>query len=135
MRESVRRWRCSVLLAGVLFCCAAARGEEAALDFARDVQPILSDNCYFCHGPDAGKRKANLRLDTLDPKLGPFVKQLDTSYAGFTVDDPNPEAGDPVHLSYSVTGATGGIGIYPIPGAVYDSPVTVVPPMPNRAVK
>jgi hypothetical protein len=46
----------------------------------------------------------------------------------FTVDDANPEAGDPVHLSYSVTGATGGIGIYPIPGAVYDSPVTVVPP-------
>lgn len=46
----------------------------------------------------------------------------------FTVDDPNPEAGSPVHLSYSVSGATGGIGIYPIPGAVYESPVTVVPP-------
>jgi hypothetical protein len=46
----------------------------------------------------------------------------------FTVDDPNPEAGAPVHLSYSVTGATGGVGIFPVPGAVYDSPVTVVPP-------
>src|ERR1700731_130755 len=45
----------------------------------------------------------------------------------FTVDNPNPEAGIPVQFSYSVTGATG-IGIYPIPGPVDHSPVTLVPP-------
>ncbi len=33
------------------------------VDFNRDVQPILSENCYHCHGPDAGARKAELRLD------------------------------------------------------------------------
>lgn len=27
------------------------------------IKPILSDNCYTCHGPDANKRKAGLRLD------------------------------------------------------------------------
>src|SRR4051794_7706226 len=52
---------------------AHASDSVRALDFARDVQPILSDNCYSCHGHDANKRKGDLRLDTLDPKLGPFA--------------------------------------------------------------
>src|SRR3954468_4742693 len=34
------------------------------VDYARDVLPILSDNCYQCHGPDEKARKAKLRLDT-----------------------------------------------------------------------
>ncbi len=37
-----------------------------AIDFNRDVRPILSENCYACHGPDKNKRKAHLRLDTRD---------------------------------------------------------------------
>ena len=39
------------------------------MDYNEDVRPILSENCFYCHGPDANKRKAKLRLDVRDAAL------------------------------------------------------------------
>jgi len=50
------------LLAVVLFSTGQAGGEE--IDFARQIRPVLSKNCFSCHGHDAKHREADLRLDT-----------------------------------------------------------------------
>ena len=43
----------------------------AKLDFNRDIRPILSDNCFACHGPDTQKIKGGLRLDSKEAALKP----------------------------------------------------------------
>jgi len=55
--------RCTLLLSTSVFATAGP------VEFNRDIRPIMSDTCFFCHGPDKAKRKAGLRLDDRDVAL------------------------------------------------------------------
>ncbi len=60
----------SIIIAHAALDPQARAAGAAAIDFNRDVRPILSDNCFACHGPDTNKRKGGLRLDEKESAFG-----------------------------------------------------------------
>ncbi|MDC3077154.1 PSD1 and planctomycete cytochrome C domain-containing protein [Flavobacteriales bacterium] len=56
------------------------------IDFNFHVKPIISDNCFACHGPDEKERAANLRLDT---EKGLY--QLTEDLSSYVINKENPE--------------------------------------------
>ncbi len=57
----------TLVLLGLVEMPAAAAG--ALLEYNRDIRPILSENCFTCHGADSAARKAKLRLDRFEDAI------------------------------------------------------------------
>lgn len=81
MKTNLLRFKLSVLIVLALF---AANGnwfervthgqQESRIEFNRDIKPILSDNCFVCHGPDGPAKKIKLRLDSESAALAELGK-------------------------------------------------------------
>src|SRR6266545_1855770 len=63
------------LLPGAIFFMTAIAARSFAaekperISYNRDIRPILSENCFYCHGPDQNKRKGKLRLDVREEAI------------------------------------------------------------------
>lgn len=59
------------LLLAPLGMLADDKHPRPPIDFNQEVRPILSANCFFCHGPDTNHREGGLRLDDRNSAFGP----------------------------------------------------------------
>ena len=64
MKTTMKKFMLSILAIWMMISGSRSLAAEKKIEFNRDIRPILSENCYACHGPDSGARKAGLRLDT-----------------------------------------------------------------------
>lgn len=64
----LRRLLCLFLLGAGL---GGLQATAASVDFDAEIRPVLSQNCFKCHGPDAAARKSGLRLDQRSEAIKP----------------------------------------------------------------
>lgn len=82
------------LLANLLLADLSLNASPAkAIDYNRDVKPILANNCFECHGPSASDQKGDLRLDLPTSSIG--SKAPRDGY--FIIKEGSPEHSELIH--------------------------------------
>src|SRR3954471_18485891 len=78
MRIARSAWAFGLALSSVALAGASGRaggppsreqGSTAPVSFNREILPILSNNCFACHGPDEGKRETKFHFDTREAAM------------------------------------------------------------------
>src|SRR5437879_7193401 len=65
-RTPLSIWNCAILI-GALFAPGVKADEK--IGYNQYIRPILSENCFYCHGPDKNHRDGKFRLDERDSAL------------------------------------------------------------------
>lgn len=71
MLENLSRQACIAIMFAASAIATPVQSSE--IDFNRDIQPILTEYCYSCHGPDSESRAADLRLDDRQAAVDGFA--------------------------------------------------------------
>ncbi len=122
-------------------CSAVAQSTARPIQFDRDIRPILSENCFACHGFDSQARQADLRLDSFSGATGqaggtaavvPFKPADSELVARVFSDDPTqvmppPDSGKRLSAAQRQL-----LSAWIEQGAAYDVHWSFVPPNQNQ---
>src|SRR5205807_1405857 len=118
-----------------LLCPALPAADAPTPTYNRDIRPILAENCFVCHGPDAGARKAGLRLDRRDAavKKGAIVPgdpdKSELIHRVFWDDEPSKVMPPPRTKKTLTAEQKDVLKRWVAAGAVYESHWAYIPPV------
>ncbi|MEO6811207.1 MAG: DUF1549 domain-containing protein, partial [Isosphaeraceae bacterium] len=133
-RDRQHGWAALALTLGVAAALwAGAAVADDAVEYNRDVRPILMDNCFACHGADSVARKGDLRLDLRDAAikadvLSPGDPEASELIMRINADDPTISMPPPKAHKTLTTAEKDVLNRWIAQGAVYEPHWSLIAP-------